>query len=70
MSYPAYVIADELTAIARFDVEMQSRIASMLSKCSPEQKSLISATSLGMESGYAKDAAFLADLLDEKAEAQ
>jgi hypothetical protein len=70
MTWPNYRIADELNAIAHFDAEMQKRIERMLEACPVEIKDQIKATSLGMESGYAKDAAFLADLLDEKAEAQ
>jgi hypothetical protein len=42
----------------------------MLRACPVEIKAQIEATSLGMESGFAKDAAMLADLLSEKAEAQ
>jgi hypothetical protein len=64
-----YSIADELHAIAHIDAELQKRIERMLEACPVEIKDQITATSLGMESGYAKDAAFLAELLDEKADA-
>lgn len=63
-------IAAELDAISTTSAHLEKRIERMLRACPVEIKAQIEATSLGMESGFAKDAAMLADLLSEKAEAQ
>lgn len=63
-------IAAELDAISTTSAHLEKRIEQMLKRCPVEIKQQIEATSLGMESGFAKDAAMLADLLSEKAEAQ
>jgi RNase adaptor protein for sRNA GlmZ degradation len=63
-------IAAELDAISATSAQLEKRIERMLRSCPPEIKTQIEATSLGLESGFAKDAALLADLITEKAEAQ
>jgi hypothetical protein len=62
-------ITAELDAISTTSAQLEKRIERMLRACPPEIKTQIEATSLGVESGFAKDAALLADLISEKAEA-
>ncbi len=62
-------IAAELARIAEFDSAMEKRIEKLLRQCPADIKARILETSLGTETEYAKDAAFLSDLLSEEAEA-
>ena len=63
-------ITAELDAISTTSAHLEKRIERMLRACPPDIKTQIEATSLGAESGFAKDAALLADLISVKAEAQ
>ena len=69
MTFTREEAAAELAAIAKFDADIQKRIDRLVRYSPPDIKARIEATSLGAESGYAKDAAMLADLLTEEAEA-
>lgn len=62
-------IAAELDSISATSAQLEKRIERMLRACPVEIKVMIEATSLGVECEYAKDAAFLAELISEQAEA-
>lgn len=69
MTFTREEAAAELAAIAETDAKLQKRIDRLMRYAPADIKARIEATSLANEAGYAKDAAMLADLLGEEAEA-